>query len=449
MRLFVCLIALCGSAPAACADDWPQWLGPQRDGVWREDGILDKFPERGPKKSWNFPLGQGYAGPAVAHGKVFVTDYVLGKDEAGPKSGFEKKRDIQGAERVLCIDAAKGTKVWSQEYECVYRVSYASGPRCTPAVDGDRVYTLGTMGDLCCLKVADGNVIWKRNFLKEYGATLPVWGFAAHPLVDGDKLICLVGGTESRGVIAFDKHTGDIKWKALSMGEPGYCPPVIYPVGGGRQLIIWHPRAVVGLDPETGKKLWEHPWDIQAGLSVPMPRLVGQDLLFLTSFYNGSTLLRLDTDKPGVTVVWKSKSKAGQAAVEPKNTVDLHSIMPTPWIDDGYIYGVCSYGEFRCLELMTGQRVWETHQPTTGRSTRWGNAFITPQQGRYFLFNEKGELIIAKLSPKGYEEIDRTPVIEPTNKLAGRPVVWVHPAYADKSLFVRNDKELVRVSLAK
>jgi outer membrane protein assembly factor BamB len=433
---------------AARADDWPQWLGPQRDGVWREDGILEKFPDKGPKRLWSFEIGGGYAGPAVAGGKVFVTDFVRNEGEKAPKGGFGKGI-LRGVERVWCLDAEKGTKVWMHDYECPYRVSYAAGPRCTPTVDGERVYTLGTMGDLICFQAADGKVLWKHNFLKDYNASLPVWGFAAHPLVDGDKLICLVGGDEGRGVIAFNKMNGEIIWRALSMTEPGYCPPVIYPVGNARQLIIWHPKAVVGLDPESGKKLWNYPWEIQAGLSIPMPRLVDKDLLFLTSFYNGSTLLRLDTDKPGVSVVWKSKSKAGQTAVQPENTVDLHSIMPTPWIENGYIYGVCSYGEFRCLELMTGKRIWETHQPTTGQSTRWGNAFIIPHKDRFFLFNEKGELIIAKLSPKGYEEIDRAQVIEPTNTLAGRPVVWVHPAFADKSMFVRNDKEVIRVSLAR
>jgi outer membrane protein assembly factor BamB len=432
----------------AQADDWPQWLGPKRDGIWREEGILDKFPDKGPKRLWSFEVGGGYAGPAVAGGKVFVTDFVRNESEKPPKGG-PGKGNLRGVERAWCIDAEKGTKVWMHDYECPYRVSYAAGPRCTPTVDGERVYTLGTMGDLICFQAADGKVLWKHNFLKDYKASLPVWGFAAHPLVDGEKLICLVGGDEGRGVIAFNKMNGEIIWRALSMNEPGYCPPVIYPVGNARQLIIWHPKAIVGLDPESGKKLWDYPWEIQAGLSIPMPRLVDKDLLFLTSFYNGSLLLRLDIEKPGVSVVWKSKSKAGQAAVMPENTVDLHSIMPTPWIENGYIYGVCSYGEFRCLELMSGKRIWETHQPTTGKSVRWGNAFIIPHKDRFFFFNEKGELIIAKLSPKGYEEIDRAQVIEPTNNLAGRPVVWVHPAFADKSMFVRNDKELIRVSLAK
>ena len=132
----------------------------------------------------------------------------------------------------------------------------------------------------------------------------------------------------------------------------------------------------------------------------------------------------------------------------PDKTVDLHSIMPTPVIKDGHIYGVCSYGEFRCLKL-DGQRVWATHQPTTGKSTRWGNAFIVENGDRYFLFNEQGDLIICQLSPEKYTEISRMKLLEPTNVMAGRPVVWMFPAFANKKCYARNDKEIVCVSLAK
>jgi hypothetical protein len=141
-------------------------------------------------------------------------------------------------------------------------------------------------------------------------------------------------------------------------------------------------------------------------------------------------------------VVWRSPK------VSEKDTTALHSIMPTPFIMDGHIYGVCSYGQFRCLDAKTGERIWETFAPTTGRATRWGNAFIVRHEDRFFLFNELGELILARLSPEGYEELGRAKLIEPTNTAAGRDVVWSHPAYANRSVYVRNDKELVCVSLA-
>jgi outer membrane protein assembly factor BamB len=174
-------------------------------------------------------------------------------------------------------------------------------------------------------------------------------------------------------------------------------------------------------------------------------------LLFLTGFYNGSLVLDIGGDAP--KVVWKSKAKGNQAAVMPDNTLDLHSIMPTPWIKDDHVYGICSYGELRCLELMTGKRVWMSRAPTTGGPpARWANAFLIPHGDgdRVFLFNESGEMIIARLTPKGYEELDRAKLLDPTNRYAaGRTVVWSHPAFADQTIFARNDKEIVAVSFKK
>jgi len=430
------------------ADDWPQWMGPKRDGVWREDGILDKFPAGGPNVLWRADCGMGYAGPAVTGGKVYLADRVLAEGASNPDNPFGRS-NVKGTDRLRCLDEQTGKEVWKFEHTVEYRVSYPMGPRCTPIVDGDLVYWLDTMGDLFALESKSASPVWKKNYRADYGAELPQWGFAAHPLVDGDRLICLVGGSEGRGVVALDKKTGKEVWKALTIrGDPGYNSPAIFEVNGRRALIIWHTHAVVGLDPETGKKLWEYPWEIQSALTAPPARLVNGKLLFLTSFYNGSLLL--DISGESLTVVWKSKSKGGQAAVMPGNTVDLHSIMPAPLIKDDHIFGVCSYGELRCLELMTGKRLWETHAATSGKSARWGNAFLIPHQERVFLFNEKGELIIAKLSPKGYEEIDRAKILEPTNPYAqGRTIVWSHPAFANRTMYARNDKEIVAVSLKK
>jgi outer membrane protein assembly factor BamB len=445
MRSIACLLLL---ASFAAADDWPGWLGPKRDGYWREAGILEKFPEGGPKVLWRQPCGIGYAGPAIAQGKVFLADRILGEGDANPDNPFSRS-PVKGRDRLRCLDEATGKELWKFEYPVEYRVSYAAGPRCTPIVDGDLVYWLGTMGDLDALDVKTGKQVWHKHYMKDFDAQLPIWGFASHPLVDGDKLICLVGGATGHGVVAFDKKTGKEIWKALSIsGDPGYNSPVIFEINGKRVLIVWHSHAVVGLDPETGKKFWDYPWEIQSSLTVPTARLVNKKLLFLTSFYNGSLLLDIGGEAP--KVVWKSKCKGGEASVNPMNSVDLHSIMPTPLIVGETIYGICSYGELRGLELMTGERLWETHAATIGKSGRWANAFLIPNGDRVFLFNEKGELIIAKLSPKGYEEIDRAKILDPTNKdAAGRLVVWAHPAFANKNMYARNDKEIVAVSLAK
>lgn len=423
----------------ARADDWPQWLGPQRDGVWRESGIVEKFPAGGPPVKWRVEVGAGYTGPAVASGRVYVLDRQLAPGATNPGNPFARTGQIPGNERVLCLDEASGKIVWQHEYDCPYTVSYAAGPRVTPLVSGGRVFTVGTEGNLLCLDAKDGKVVWSRDFKKDYGARTPTWGFAGHPLLDGQRLICLVGG-EGSVAVAFDKDTGKELWRALSAREPGYCPPTMIEVAGKRQLIVWHPEAVNALDPETGKVLWTHPWAIRSGLSLAQPRQVG-DLLFITSFYNGSHLLRLGGAAP--ESVWQSEHS------NEKNTDKLHSLMSTPFIEDGTIYGVCSYGQLRGLKLETGERLWETLAATNPEGpTRWGNAFIVKQGGRFFLANEKGDLIIARLMPKGYEELSRAHLLDPTNNDPRRPVVWSHPAFANRCVFARNDREIVCVSLA-
>jgi hypothetical protein len=301
------------------------------------------------------------------------------------------------------------------------------------------------------LNEKDGKVLWSKKFSRDYQAPIQQWGFAAHPIIEGDMLICLVGGKGSE-VVAFDKNTGDEKWKALSMknSDVGYAPPMVFSIGGKRQLVVWDPEKVNGLDPETGNVLWQTEKDTfkcKNSLTVSTPRLDG-DRLLVTAFYEGSLLLRLDKDKAVPTVMWKD---AGRGET-PEKTETLHSIMCTPYIKDGYIYGVCSYGELRCLKEEDGSRVWEDLRATgsqTKPTERWANAFLTPQGDRWFLFNEKGDLIIAKLSPKGYEEIDRAHLLDPTTPLPpNRKVLWSHPAYANKSIYVRNDKEIVCFSLA-
>jgi outer membrane protein assembly factor BamB len=437
-RLVVVLTALEFAASFnLTADDWPQWLGPQRDGVWRETGILEAFPAGGPRVVWRAPIGGGYAGPAVADGRVLVHDRKLAPDASNPSNPFERG-GIPGVERVLCLDAADGRALWTQESEAVYTVSYAAGPRVTPLVHEGRIYTLGAEGRLQCLDADSGRIVWFRELTRDFAVRTPTWGFAGHPLIDGNKLICLVGGVGSV-VVAFDKDTGEELWRALSAREPGYCPPMIYEFNGRQQLIIWHPEAVSSLNPETGDVFWTYPQKIRAGMTIATPRKLG-DRLFLTSFYNGSLMLRVTGSDP--EVLWKSP-KASE-----KDTLLLHSVMSTPVVNATAIYGCCSYGQFRCLDTGTGERVWETYRPTSGKSQRWGNAFIVQNADRYFLFSEVGDLIIAKLSPQGYEEISRTHLIEPDNLDPRRPVVWSHPAFADRSVYARNDSEIVCASLA-
>ncbi|MSU76634.1 MAG: pyrrolo-quinoline quinone [Gemmataceae bacterium] len=447
-RYLLVLIAGFTTTGLVRAEDWPQWLGPKRDGVWRETGIVQQLPAGGPKVRWRTPIGEGYSGPAVANGKVYITDRVLAKGAKNPDNAFDRKSRVNGIERILCLNEADGKILWQHDYASIYQISYASGPRTTPVVAGGKVYTVGAMGDLYCLDADSGAVVWSNKLLETYKSGAPVWGVSGSPLVDGDLLICLVGGQGSVAV-AFDKNTGKEVWKALSANEPGYAPPMIYEIGGKRQLILWHPESINSLDPATGKLYWSHKYNkkkaLQAGMSIPTPRQDG-DLLFFTCFYEGAVMLKTNgTQAPAV--LWQ---KAGRS-VMPEDTDGLHSVMVTPVIQGDHIYGVCSYGELRCLDKKTGERIWSTHKPVTGKSTRWGNAFIVGHGDRYFLFNELGDLIIAKFSPKGYEEISRANILAPTNTMAppaGRRVIWSHPAFANRAVYARNDKEIICVSLA-
>jgi outer membrane protein assembly factor BamB len=437
----LCLVAL---TPAVCAEDWPQWWGPKRDGIWHETGLAEKFPPGGPPIVWRTPLGGGYCGPAVANGRVYVMDRTRTKDEAG-KPARNTRDGIPGNETILCLDAATGKTLWKHEYLCPYRISYASGPRCTPLVEGDRVYTLGAMGDLLCLNATNSAVLWSKNIATEYHTDPPVWGYAAHPLIDGNRLICLVGGAGSAAV-AFDKETGKEIWKALSSEEIGYSPPMIYEAGGKRQLIVWLSETLNALDPETGKAYWTQAYPLDTRVQRPAVNIITVRRdgahLFLSSFYHGPMLLELAADKPAAKVLWHGKSN------NPMKPHGIHSLMAAPVFKDGCIYGVCAMGELRCIDAATNKQLWQTYQATGGKRSDCGTAFLIPQGDRFIIFNDQGELILANLSPAGYVEIDKAKILEASEPARSRMVVWSHPAFANRCVFARNDKEMVCVSLA-
>jgi len=430
LKLIPLFILLAVALPAA---DWPEWRGEGRQGVWTEDGILEDFPDDGLKVLWEAPIDRGYAGPAVARSRVFVTEHERG---AGTK----------GVERAVCLDEETGERLWEQEWPVDYAgLQYDLGPRATPTVDGDRVYFYGAVGDLLCLRFEDGEVVWRVNAQRDFDATLPTWGFTSAPLVVDDMLIALIGGSPDAKVVAFDKLTGDELWRSISgESEPGYAPPILIEAGGRRQVIQWTPQALHSLAPETGKVLWEQPFDLQAGLAVATPVFSEYGLL-VSSFYNGSRMYRLDSDEPDAELIWKGDSDSEI------NTDGLHSLVTTPVVDDGYVYGVGSYGALRALDARTGERIWSTHE-LTREDARWASAQIVRHGDRYFINNDRGELVLARLEPDGFIEIDRTQLLEPTQPINRRrelgAVLWTHPAYANRSLIIRNDERIVRYSLA-
>jgi outer membrane protein assembly factor BamB len=279
--------------------------------------------------------------------------------------------------------------------------------------------------------------------VKDFGAEIATWGMASAPLVDAERLIVVVGGRPDAKVMALDKTTGREIWRALpSDSEPGYAQPVVVVAGGRRQLIVWHPTAVASLDPATGKVRWQEAFTVNMGMTLATPVASGTHLL-VSSFFNGSMLL--DLAGPIARRVWKGKSDSEI------DTDGLHAVVNTPVIDGEYVYGICSYGQLRCLRLATGERVWETMEVLKEKA-RWASGFIVRHGGRYFINNDRGELIMARLSPEGYREIGRTPLVKPTSNPGNRrelgAVNWSHPAYAGRHVFARNDEEIVSLSLA-
>jgi len=455
----VILLMLVGAATVAIvtlsAKDWPQWRGAERLGLWTETGILEEFPDGGLTVTWRVPINGGYSGPAVADGRVFVLDYV--ETEA---------RVMNGTERLLALSEETGEVLWSHEWETTYRMlmfTYATGPRATPTVDGDRVYVTGSTGRIFCLNAETGAVIWDKDTVAEYDTNIPVWGTSSAPLVDGDRVIFLIGGEPDALVMAFDKHTGEEVWRALeSRTEMGYTQPLIIQAGCARQLIVWHPRGLSSLNPETGELYWEEEFTGRANMTVADAVKSGS-YLFVSGFYSGSLMMRLDLDRPAATALWKGKNnRVLENGIEVAETSGLHSVMTTPLVVGDYIYGIGSHGQVRGLLAETGERVWEAEGLTT--RNRWGSAYFIKHEDRYFVYNENGDLIIVRFSPDGYVELDRTHLLNPTSRSgyggarpgsrgrvshgqSDRLVVWAHPAFANRHIVLRNDEEIIRVSM--
>jgi outer membrane protein assembly factor BamB len=437
------LLAAQAGAAAASAADWPEWRGEGRRGVWEETGFLEAFPERGLAVTWRVPIGSGYAGPAVAGGKVFVLDWTK----------KEGTRTMEGTERLVCLDEATGKQLWVREWPVTYAsimASYAIGPRATPTVAGETVYVVGAVGDLLAIDVATGEVAWSHDFVEEYDASIPIWGTSSAPLVDGDLVIAVAGAEPDGKVIAYDQRTGKERWRAVSSDwEMGYEQLVVASAGGARQLVVWEPQAVFSLDPASGKVHWSEPWDVGQGMSVATPVVDGNRLV-LTQFYRGSLMLELAPDAPAAKRLWAGASRSEM----PGHTDGLHALITTPILEGDTLFGVCSYGELRALDAATGKRLWESGEMT--RQGRWGTAFLVKNGDRWFVNNDAGDLIIARFHRDRYEEIDRTRLIEPTTNAGFGPgrvfdamVNWSHPAYANRHVVARNDQEILRASLAK
>lgn len=408
------------------AADWPQWRGPNRDGVWSQTGVVKTFSSPQLPIRWRAQIANGYSGPTVANGFVYVTDRLTEPNEI---------------ERVLCFDAATGKAVWSCQYPCKYqKIGYPDGPRASVTINDGRAYSLGTTGLLHCFDALKGTVLWSKDLNQEYKIRMPIWGIAASVLVEGNSVILQIGGDKAC-MVAFDKTDGREIWKALD-DPASYSSPIMIQQAGKRVCVCLTGNRVVGIDPLTGGLYWEVPFPPTRGVIAVATPVLKDNFLLVTSFFDGSLMIKVDPDQLAAKEIWRRKG------ADEQHTDGLHCMISTPVILGDYIYGIDSYGQLRCLKRDTGDHVWESQ--TVVPFARWATAHLVQNGPHIWMFNERGELIISKLSPEGYQEISRTKLIEPTtgqlNSRGG--VCWTHPAFAGTCIYVRNDKELICADLS-
>jgi outer membrane protein assembly factor BamB len=414
------------SAPLR-AEDWPQWRGPNRDGMWHETDILESFPADGLKVRWRVPIGWGYSSPVIVKRRVYLTDC----QGTLPKA----------KERILCFEEATGKLLWDYSTDVTYTkdtyyvdkngrpTTPGQTPTSTPIVNSGKVYSVGMPGNVICLDVLKGNLLWKKDLAKEY----QLGEFScpkASPLIENDLLIVFIGGKPDACVVALDKNSGKEVWRGLD-DTLTHSSPIAITTGGKRQLIVWTNEAISSLDPATGKIYWRERFLTSSDYVISTP-VFRADLLLI-----GGLMLKLDLEKPAASVLWPNTKAISRRILSNTSTALLQ---------DGYVFSAKSNGQFVCLEAKTGKQLWETDKVTDLK----GGASIhpTPNGNSVFLYTEKGELILAKLSSKGYKEISRTRLVEPTYPFGGRNVAWSPPAYANRCVFARSDKELICLSLA-
>ncbi len=402
-------------AVAVWADDWPQWRGPNRDGVWAETGIVGSFPPNGLKVRWRARVGPGWSSPVVAGGRVYLTDAALNKPRA--------------RERVRCFEEPTGKPLWTFSYAVTYP-AWAfpeRGPTATPLVQGGRLYTLGNKGDLHCLDAGTGAVLWKRNLEKDYA--VQDFAFNASPLIEGNLLIVCIGsypGTQASSVLALDRNSGKEVWKAPTGGLTN-SSPVVIDAGGKRQLIVWAQDGVSAFDPATGATYWRHKMKTAADSAVTTP-VFRKNLLLVSGL-----MLKLDPDKPAASVLWPDTRAVARRIL---------SVTSTGLIQGDHVFSAKSSGELVCLEAKTGKQVWATDKVTKLGSG--ASIHLTPNGRGVLLHTDEGNLIRAHLTPRGYQEISRTLLLAPTAK----EKAWAAPAYANRHVLARNNRELICVSLA-
>jgi outer membrane protein assembly factor BamB len=407
------------AAGSPADDDWPQWRGPNRDGMFRATGLLEAFPASGLKVCWRAPAGWGFSSPVVAEGRVYLADSVVAKPQA--------------KERVRCFAATTGKVLWAHAYEVAYEdwafdPKHEVGPVATPIVRDDNVYTVGRVGHLFCLDVRKGGVLWQRDLSKDYHVAFAPG--APSPLIDGDLLILFIGGKPGACVIGLNKDTGKEVWRALDESLT-FSSPVIISSGGKKQLIVWTQESVTSLDPATGTTWWRQRLATSSEYAVSTP-VFHKDRLLV-----GGLMFQLDPDKPAAKVLWPQ-------AKAPSRRIFSHT--STALFRGDHLFTARSSGELICVEAATAKQVWESAKVTNLKNG--ASIHVTQNGNSDLLYTDQGQLIRARLTAEGYHEVSRVALLEPTFPFAGRKVAWSPPAFAHRRVYVRSGKELMCASLA-
>lgn len=403
-RMLAALVTLLPVASAS-ADDWPQWRGPNRDGVSQES----VEPWKGELKAlWRQPVGEGHSSPVVAGGRVFL----------------HFKHTDKEAEIVAARDAKTGKELWHKTYDRdPYINPYGNGPRATPLVDGDRLYTVGVTGVLTCWDTATGKQHWQLNILSEFKAKNLFFGVSASPIIEADKLLVMVGGPEA-SIVALDKLTGKTIWKSGS-DPASYASPIVTTGPGGKRLAIFlTQQGVVGLNPATGEQHWKFPLVDKLNESSTTPVRL-DDHLFASSVTFGSVGLKLTATEgqPAAEQVWKNEQ--------------MTCYFSTPIAVAGQLYVVSgklipTAAQLQCVDLKTGKASW------TRRNVGKYHATVMKVKDRILMLEEPGDLVLIEPNAKEYKELARAKVCGET---------WAHPALSDGKLFIRDDKELICLEL--
>jgi outer membrane protein assembly factor BamB len=380
---------------------WTNFRGPGRDGRYDELEILTAWPSEGPRKLWKQPVGGGYSSFVVAEATAFT---------------IEKRRN---QEVVAAYNVETGRELWTHAYNADFIQSEGDGPRATPTWDEGRLYTLGGTGELRCLDARSGKLIWSVNILRDNQAENLSWGMAASPLVVGDKVITLPGGTSGKSVVAYNKLTGQPAWKAHN-DRQGYTSPMLVRLENKEQILAVSARRVMGLSVEDGALLWEYPWVNETGINVSQPIVVDNSRFFISAGYG-----------KGAALVEVSRSGDRFAARKVWENISMKNKFNSSVLHNGHVYGL-DEGILTCVDVNTGERKW--------KGGRYGYGQVLLASGHLIITTEEGELVLVKATPEQHTEVARVSALE------GR--TWNVPALAGGRLLVRNQTEMACYNLA-